>query len=124
MYGLPAGSTRVLSSDLTAASDLLPLDLVEALVEGVLEGARWKNHKRAQLFSKLFRVLTGPQMVGWPGLKGEQSFAMTDNASSFGTKSKRGIMMGIPTTWFLLNLTHMFWISEAVRDLPRADLFQ
>lgn len=41
MYGLPAGATRVLSSDLTAASDLLPLDLVEALVEGILEGVRW-----------------------------------------------------------------------------------
>lgn len=41
--GIPFGNTRVLSSDLTAASDLLPLDLVKALVDGFLAGAKWSE---------------------------------------------------------------------------------
>lgn len=58
--------TQVLSSDLTAASDLLPLDLVSHLVEGFIEGAEWLSEKEdvdkctGQFFSELFRVLTGP----------------------------------------------------------------
>jgi len=34
----PVENWEVISSDLTSASDLLPLDLVEALVEGVIAG--------------------------------------------------------------------------------------
>jgi hypothetical protein len=38
LFGVDA-KYQVLSSDLSAASDLLPLDLVEALVEGFLDGS-------------------------------------------------------------------------------------
>lgn len=36
------------------------------------------------------------------------------------TDSRRGILMGLPTTWFMLCLTHLFWVdyaTSAVTDL-------
>lgn len=36
----PVDGWKILSSDLTSASDLLPLDLVEALVGGIIVGGR------------------------------------------------------------------------------------
>jgi len=95
--GLPA-AVRVLSSDLSAASDLLPLDLVEALVDGFVEGCAWESRDSRFMF-ELFRDLTGPMLGSWSDGEGE---------------IKRGILMGLPTTWFLLNLVHLFWIDEAV----------
>jgi len=38
--GLSCTRTCVLSSDLTAASDLLPLDLVGSIVEGLIKGCK------------------------------------------------------------------------------------
>jgi len=49
-----------LSSDLTAASDLLPLDLVEALAKGFIEGSGLRNTEEGVLFADLLLVLTGP----------------------------------------------------------------
>jgi hypothetical protein len=52
----------VLSADLTAATDLLPLDLVSAIVDGLLSA---KGNSRAQhlippSFARVLRLLTGP----------------------------------------------------------------
>lgn len=44
-----------LSSDLTAASDLIPLDLATAIVEGLME-----SRPLPPAFRKIFRDLTGP----------------------------------------------------------------
>jgi hypothetical protein len=88
-----------LSSDLTSASDLLPLDLIKAFVEGILDA-----HHRPDWFAVLFRRLTGPQELTWPN--GE---TMT---------TTRGILMGLPTTWFLLSLCHLFWVEEATAISP------
>jgi hypothetical protein len=38
---VPKETLHVLSSDLTAASDLLPLDIVESLVNGFMDGTKW-----------------------------------------------------------------------------------
>lgn len=107
--GLSKQRTSVLSSDLTAASDLLPLDLVSALVEGFIEGSALgkEEDQTAPFLASLFRVLTGPQYVTW------ESGPYKENLEHEWTK--RGILMGLPTTWFLLNLTHLFWIEESSR---------
>lgn len=52
---------KVLSSDLTTASDLIPLDLVKALVEGLCAGADVPDWFREALLAA-----TGPQLLTWP----------------------------------------------------------
>lgn len=91
----------VVSTDLKAASDLLPLDLVAAIVEGLSRSGRvpaWE--------AKCLRLLTGPQTLVYP-----------DGSELV---SKRGILMGLPTTWALLSLIHLFWWDEAVAQECRS----
>jgi len=88
----------VLSSDLTAASDLLPLDLISALVEGLISPLEARGLE--PFWGEALRVLSGPQNLSWK--EGERIW------------TKRGILMGLPTTWFLLNLVHQFWCHLAV----------
>ncbi|APG77259.1 RNA-dependent RNA polymerase [Wenling narna-like virus 7] len=85
-----------LSADLTAATDLFPQDLVAALVDGLLSGARKPPTAEIQ---EVFRKLTGPLNARLPDGDG---FAI-----------RRGIMMGFPTTWTLLNLVNLFWSETA-----------
>eukprot|EP01059_Diplonema_ambulator_P010452 TRINITY_DN204_c0_g1_i4.p1 TRINITY_DN204_c0_g1~~TRINITY_DN204_c0_g1_i4.p1 ORF type:complete len:776 (-),score=-34.45 TRINITY_DN204_c0_g1_i4:14-2341(-) len=89
----------LLSSDLTAASDLLPHDLIGAIVEGLLEGApipAWAQ--------RVLREGTGRQLLDY----GDGSYVT----------STRGILMGLPTTWSLLSLVHLFWVDEATFPHP------
>lgn len=60
MKGLSRERTQVLSSDLTAASDLLPLDLVSALCKGFIEGSGMRETETGIMFADLLLVLTGP----------------------------------------------------------------
>jgi hypothetical protein len=88
---------KLVSSDLTAATDMFPLDLVGAIVDGLVD-ADFLNE--AEILA--LRRCTGPQSVSWPG----------DEAPSV---TRRGILMGLPTTWALLNLVHLFWWKESLR---------
>lgn len=90
-----SSSDFVVSTDLKSASDLLPLDLVAAIVEGLRRSGRVPEWEVDCL-----RLLTGPQALVYPD----------------GTRlvSKRGILMGLPTTWALLSLIHLWWWDEAV----------
>jgi hypothetical protein len=92
----------VLSSDLRAASDLLPHDLVRAIVEGLALSGRFTL---VELWGLC--LCTQSQILEYPD--GEK-FAST-----------RGILMGLPTTWCLLSIIHLFWWKEAIRSssLPR-----
>lgn len=86
------GSCKILSADLTSASDLLPLDLCNAIVDGLVAAKepgtaryfipeQWHSH---------FRRLVGPQELHYP-----------DGSV---INSSRGILMGLPTTWIILCL--------------------
>jgi hypothetical protein len=101
---IPIEGLVTLSSDLTAASDLLPLDLVEKLVEGFIAGSNWATTSEGKAFAKIFRVLTGQQSCRW-----------NKDVNSDHRTTQRGILMGLPTTWFILNLVHLFWIDESVK---------
>jgi hypothetical protein len=90
-----AAADVCLSTDLTRASDLLPLDLVSAIVEGLGDSGRLPQVELAAL-----RVLTGPQLVSYP--TGEQ------------ITTSRGILMGLPTTWAILSLVHLWWFDESI----------
>jgi hypothetical protein len=52
--------SEVLSSDLTCATDTIPLDVIKALREGLLQGLRDGGAKLTDWFVNGFRSLTGP----------------------------------------------------------------
>nr|UJQ92778.1 MAG: putative RNA-dependent RNA polymerase [Narnaviridae sp.] len=91
----------VISSDLRAASDLLPLDIVNAIVDGLEDSGCLLPEELMGL-----RLSTGPHELTWPGGRGT---AVTS----------RGILMGLPTTWALLNLYHGWcWSAAKATDRP------
>ncbi|UHM27598.1 MAG: RNA-dependent RNA polymerase [Sanya ochthera mantis narnavirus 2] len=85
----------LVSTDLTRASDLLPLDLVRAVVDGLERSGRLTTTE-----IRVLRLLTGPQILDYDVVGGQIT-------------SSRGILMGLPTTWVLLSLIHLFWMDTA-----------
>lgn len=94
---LGASAEIVVSTDLTRATDLLPLELVSAVIDGLEDSGRFPAWE-----VRILRLLTGPQEISYPD----------------GTKivSDRGILMGLPVTWALLSLVHTFWWDTAIRE--------
>lgn len=88
----------ILSSDLRAASDLIPHDLTSSIIDGLEDSGRFAPWEIITL-----RVLSGPQEIIYPG--GETAV------------SCRGLLMGLPTTWGLLNIAHLFAFNEARRSV-------
>jgi hypothetical protein len=86
----------LISTDLTRATDLLPLDLIAALVQGLQDSGRL-----SPLEIEVLRNLTGPQDLVYG--KGDP------------VRTSRGILMGLPTSWVMLSLVHLFWIDEVRR---------
>lgn len=110
---------KLVSSDLKAASDLLPLDLVGAVVEGLGDSGRLSCFELDVL-----RKCTGPQQVTWPEppkpsktkLRKCPERAGLASKMRYEAETKRGILMGLPTTWSLLNLIHLFWWSQTKKE--------
>nr|WLK77417.1 RNA-dependent RNA polymerase [Suillus luteus narnavirus 5] len=100
LLGVPG---EFVSADLRAASDLIPLDLASAVVDGLEASGRLLP---AEIWG--LRLGTGPQELTWPSGK----TAVTS----------RGILMGLPTTWALLNLIHGWAWSEAAKAVPITSL--
>lgn len=108
----------MLSSDLKAASDLLPLDLVGSIVEGLCESGKLSLIEKVSLW-----WLTGPVEVHYSidddtyldsrkyGIKAK----VMDDLCEIPCDLSRGILMGVPTTWTMLNLVHLFWIKRAAK---------
>jgi len=90
-----ATAETVVSTDLTRATDLIPLDLASAVVDGLAESGRL-----SPLEIDVLRVLTGPQRLIYPG---EEEPVL----------STRGILMGLPTSWCVLSLIHLYWLDVA-----------
>jgi hypothetical protein len=90
---LEGGYADVLvSTDLTRATDLLPLDLCAAIVDGLEQSGRLSETEIG-----ILRILTGPQRLEY---------------SDGEVTSSNGILMGLPTSWAILSLIHLFWIDE------------
>jgi len=81
------------STDLSSASDRLPLDLVEAVVDGLILG--WKG--LPPVWSEALRSLTGPQLLTYPNGRV--------------VNSERGVLMGLGPTWPILSLVHLAWVD-------------
>jgi hypothetical protein len=86
---------HVLSADLTSASDLIPLDVAKAIVDGFEDSERFLPAELDGL-----RLGTGPIEVTWPD--GETKV------------TKRGILMGLPTTWSILCIYHGWAWQQAL----------
>lgn len=91
--GRPDGC--VVSADLTAASDRIPDDLLRAIITGLFEGG----------------------MKLPPGVTREDFIAAAVGPYELHYRSGRvvttqqGVLMGLPTTWPLLCLVHLFWVD-------------
>lgn len=92
---------QVLSSDFKSASDLLPLDLCRAIVDGLILSDKFTTGEAVALQT----VVRGVE-CHWP-----DKVAIT----------RRGILMGCPTTWGLLNICHLFWWAEALRGATKGE---
>jgi len=91
----PVDGWNIISSDLTSASDTLPLDLIRDMATGLsimLDLPKWMDD--------VLQSCVGPLALEYP-----------DGTKVEGTC--RGILMGLPTTWFFLCLVHLFWVEEA-----------
>jgi hypothetical protein len=88
-------SETLVSTDLTRATDLLPLDLVGAIVDGLAESGRMSS-----LEIEILRALSGPQVLNY----GKEQVT-----------SSRGVLMGLPTSWCLLSIVHLWWLDEVRR---------
>lgn len=103
MFGRFLGgfSETLVSTDLTRATDLLPLDLVSSVVDGLeLSG------KFTPLELRVLRTLTGPQSLDY-----EDETIL----------SSRGVLMGLPTSWCILSLIHLYWLDEVKNTSKRRD---
>jgi len=84
----------LLSADLTAASDRLPRDLLTEIVEGLLDVATLPPGVTRDDF---IRLSVGAYNLEYP------------DGSKITTE--QGVLMGLPTTWPLLCLVHLFWVD-------------
>jgi len=83
----------ILSSDLSAATDKIPHNLVKAYCQGIRESEILSSRE-----CDILEALTGKQRLIYPD---EQVDSLT------------GILMGHPTSWVMLNLMHLHWIDYA-----------
>lgn len=85
----------IVSTDLKAASDMLPLDLVQSVAEGLL----LRRPGLPTVWVEALRSLIGRQVLHYP-----------DGSTAI---LKRGILMGLGPTWPLLSMIHLFWVDLA-----------
>ncbi|UHM27560.1 MAG: RNA-dependent RNA polymerase [Sanya narnavirus 10] len=90
----------LLSADLTAASDRLPRDLLTEIVQGLLDEATLPPGVTREDF---VRLTVGAYELEYP----DGSKVVTE----------QGVLMGLPTTWPLLCLVHLYWVDLS-REAP------
>nr|BCI50700.1 RdRp-like protein [Aedes japonicus narnavirus 1] len=100
-----ARTPQFYSADLTAATDLMPFDVSQALWEGICDGLR---ADATTPLRSLGRYLLGPVTVDYPDLRRlvptHREYAAGEVHSIV---SKRGCMMGLPISWTVLNLYNL-----------------
>lgn len=108
----PQRGWKFISSDLTSATDLFPHDLVLSLIEGIIEGSGSDF-----VDSVALRLAGGPQRVSWlwPEIKDAKGVVKYPK-QLMSEDSKRGILMGLPTSFTLMCMIHEWWVREAVKS--------
>jgi len=92
------------SADLTQATDLMPRDLLQSIVSGLVEGLGINMGKgQESLFGKLLFASIGDYQMDLP------------DGTTFITK--RGVSMGLPTSWFLLNIYNLWLVETSWYDV-------
>lgn len=97
------------STDLSKASDMLPLDLMSALLDGLEQSGRFTPLE----IMTLFRA-TAQQTIAYPKHLHDK-IAHLPGVTEGRLLTQRGILMGLPSTWTFLSLTHLFWWDRAKR---------
>lgn len=106
---------QILSSDFRAATDLLPLDLCTAVVEGVLRSGCFTTAEAVALAHAI-----APMEGYWPTYVLDGAYrpaSAVRTARGVRARTCRGVLMGLPTSWSILNLCHLFWWHEAQAGL-------
>jgi hypothetical protein len=95
----------VLSADLKSATDLIGSETYQAIVEGILESDYGRN--LPPWARRVLLTAIGPQLLEYPDL-GRHGL------------SKRGALMGLPTTWPLLCLANLAWwnLAKKISAVP------
>nr|WAK75242.1 MAG: RNA-dependent RNA polymerase [Narnaviridae sp.] len=96
----PAFSLPLQSTDLTAATDLFPSDMISSFFNGLKDSSLFSEFELYQMWSCL-----RPQEIEF-----------SDGSV---TLSKRGILMGLPMTWVSLSIIHYCWWQMAIRRICR-----
>jgi hypothetical protein len=97
---LELGDLALVSADLSAATDSFAAWSIEAVWEGVCDGVGFDSDIRL-----IGRMLLGPMEVRYPEDSGIGSFT-----------SQAGCLMGLPLSWFVLNLINLWACEDAVRQ--------
>jgi len=95
-----AASKSVLSADLKTATDLISLQTFQAIWKGISHSSVGNTLPPWTL--KVMELALGPQTISYPSLPGEPHI-----------RSKRGALMGLPSTWPFLCLANLFWWHSA-----------
>ncbi|AYD61663.1 RNA-dependent RNA polymerase [Blechomonas maslovi narnavirus 1] len=96
----------ILSADLSVATDRIPFWVAQELLQGTLSGLREAGVAVADSFDDILLSLLGPYEL--------RTTYQPD--PSFVTKG--GILMGVPCSWFFLNLYNLYCVSVASREVP------
>lgn len=89
------------SADLTTATDLMPRDLCQAIVEGIVEGFRRAHYNIDDEFAEILHIATSNLDCKWGNDQEHTS---------------RGILMGFPTSWCILSFYNMWLHDRAWRE--------
>jgi len=105
MQGSRAGQ-HIVSTDLSAATDRFPLDLVRSVVLGLCDG--WID--LPPLWSEALFALTGEQGLAYPW--GQE------------VQSSCGILMGLGPSWPILSVIHAWWAETSFATVGLNPRFQ
>jgi len=89
------------STDLSAATDRLPHDLVRSIVMGIVDG--WEG--LPDLWAEALFALTGEQDLRYPW--GQE------------VKSSCGVLMGLGPSWPIMSIIHAWWFETALKCTGR-----
>ncbi|QJT93751.1 RNA-dependent RNA polymerase [Erysiphe necator associated narnavirus 19] len=90
---------QIVSTDLSAATDRLPHDLVFAIVRGLVDG--WDG--LPDVWSEALFALTGPQVLTYPW--GQE------------ITSSCGVLMGLGPSWPIMSIAHAWWMESSARSI-------
>jgi hypothetical protein len=98
---LPPGFLRVISTDMTVATDGIYMSVFQQAFAGIADGLGLSDEAR-----RIGNLCCGPQEMTWRYSDGRTETCETN----------RGAMMGLPTTFALLCVIHKFCAERAIQS--------